>query len=161
MLISFLGRNKVMKYDNRIIRWSKIATIIFIALVVVADLFGVVISSYISLVWAERSDTFAIVLLTTVWYMGTVGAYGILISVYKLLTNMGKDIVFDRANTGLMKIMVIALIAIAAVCALGSITWIGTSFLSMVALFMALIVSCVRVVFDKAISMKEEMDLTI
>ena len=150
-----------MKYDNRIITWSKIATIIFIALVFVADLFGVVISSYISLVWAERSDTFGVMLLTTVWYLGTVGAYGILISVYKLLTNMGKDIVFDRANTGLMKIMVIALIAIAAVCAAGSIAWIGTSFLSMVALFMALIVSCVRVVFDKAITMKEEMDLTI
>lgn len=161
MLNSFLRRKKDMKYNDGIIKWSKIATVLFIAIVVVADIFGVPIAEYVSYTYAERSDDFALAVIGAVWYLGTVGAYAILISVYKLLSNMSKDVVFDRANTGLMNVIAIALIGIGAVCAVGGIAWIGSCFLTIMALFMALIVLCVRVVFEKAIVMKEEMDLTI
>ncbi len=161
MLNSFLRRKKDMKYNDGIIKWSKIATVLFIAIVVVADIFGVPIAKYVSYTYAERSDDFALAVIGAVWYLGTVGAYAILISVYKLLSNMSKDVVFDRANTGLMNVIAIALIGIGAVCAVGGIAWIGSCFLTIMALFMALIVLCVKVVFEKAIVMKEEMDLTI
>ena len=150
-----------MKYNDGIIRWSKIATVLFIAMVIVADVFGVPIAQYVSYCWADRFDTTAVATMAVVWYLGTVCGYVILGSVFKLLSNMSKDMVFDRANTKIMNIITITLIAIGIICAVGGIIWFGCLFLTIIALFMALIVLSVKVVFDKAITMKEEMDLTI
>ena len=150
-----------MKYDNNLIKWSKIATVLFLIMVAVGDVFGVPISKYVCYTYAEKADDLTKLVLTVVWYLGTFGAYAILISLFKLLSNMSRDIVFDRKNTKLMQYITIALIAIGAVCAGGGFVWFGCWFLTIIALFMALIVSCVKVVFDKAITMKEEMDLTI
>ena len=151
----------IMKYHDVIIRWSKIATLLFIAMVVVGDVFGIVITQYICYIWAEVFDPARLAALSVVYYLGTAGAYVILISLFKLLSNMGKDIVFDRRNTKLMNLMAYALVAIAVDCMVGGFIWSGAFFLSILALFMGLVVQSVRVVFDKAITMKEELDLTI
>ena len=150
-----------MRYNDGIIRWAKIATVLFIAMVVVADIFGIVITQYIAYYWAEVSDTPSIAVLAVVFDLGTVGAYFILFALFKLLLNMSKDLVFDRANTKLMGIITGALVGIAAVCVVGGFVWNGCWILSIIALFMGLIVLSVKVVFDKAITMKEELDLTI
>ena len=150
-----------MGYNDAIIRWTKIATILFMAMAVVADVFGIVITEYIALCWAGVTDTARIATLAVVFYLGTVGGYVVLIALFKLLTNMSKDKVFDRANTKLMAIITGALVGIAVDCIVGGFIWNGAWILSIVALFMALIVLSVKVVFDKAITMKEEMDLTI
>ena len=150
-----------MRYNDGIIRWTKIATILFIAMAVVADIFGIVITQYITYCWALVFDTFRVVALTVIYYLGTVGGYVVLISLLKLLSNMSKDKVFDRSNTKLMMIITLSLVAIAVDCVIGGFIWNGAWILAIVALFMALIVMSVRVVFDKAITMKEEMDLTI
>ena len=150
-----------MKYNDVVIRWSKIATILFAAMVVVADVFGVVISKYMCYIWANKIDDVSLTILTVVFYLGTLFAYGILASLFVLLNNMSKDKVFDRANTKLMGYIMGALVAIAIVCTVGGFVWFGSWFLAIIALFMGLIVLSVRVCFDKAITMKEEMDLTI
>lgn len=161
MLNSFLRRNREMKYNDGIIKWSKIATLLFIVIVAVADVFGIPLAQYLCYCVADRFDTAAVAMMSVVWYLGTVGAYVILISVYRLLNNMSKDIVFDRVNTRLMSVITAALIGIGFICVVGGFVWFGAYFLTIISLFMALIVMCVKVVFAKAIAMKEEMDLTI
>ena len=150
-----------MGYNDGIIKWTKIATIMFIAMVVVADVFGVVITQYIAYCWAEVFDTTRVVILTIMFYLGTIGGYVVLFSLLKLLSNMSKDKVFDRANTKLMMIITLTLIVLAVECIAGGFIWNGAWILAIVALFMGLIVMSVRAVFAKAITMKEEMDLTI
>ena len=152
-----------MGYNNGIIRWTKIATVLFIAMAVVADVFGIVITKYIAYCWADVAvtDVTRVAIMAVIFYLGTVGGYVVLFALLKLLSNMSKDKVFDRANTNLMLIITLALLAIAIDCAVGGFIWNGAWILTIVALFMGLIVLSVRVVFDKAISMKEEMDLTI
>lgn len=150
-----------MGYNDGIIKWTKIATILFIAMVVVADVFGVVITQYIAYCWAEVFDTARVVILTIMFYLGTIGGYVVLFSLLKLLSNMSKDKVFDRANTKLMMIITLTLIVLAVECIAGGFIWNGAWILAIVALFMGLIVMSVRAVFAKAITMKEEMDLTI
>ena len=150
-----------MRYDDVILRWAKIATIMFTAMAVVADFCGVVITKYIAYCWAEVFDLSKVIVLTVVFYLGTVGGYTVLIPLFKMLSNMSKDKVFDRANTKLMTIMTAALVGIALDCIVGGFIWSGCWILTIVALFMALIVLSIRVVFAKAITMKEEMDLTI
>ncbi len=152
-----------MKYHNVIIRWSKIATLLFIAMVLVGDIFGVAITKYICWIWAEVpvEDTVRLTGLSIVYYLGTVGTYVILFSLLKLLFNMGKDIVFERTNTKLMNIIAYTFVAVAVDCIVGGFIWSGSFILAILALFLALVVQSVRVVFDKAITMKEELDLTI
>ena len=150
-----------MGYNDGIIRWTKIATVLFMGMAVVADVFGWVITKYIALCWADVTEIGKIIALAVVFYLGTVGGYVVLVSLFMLLTNMSKDKVFDRANTKLMAIITGALVAIAIDCIVGGFIWTGAWILAVVALFMGLIVLSVKVVFDKAITMKEEMDLTI
>ena len=150
-----------MKYHDVIIRWSKIATILFIAMVLVGDIFGIAITQYICYIWAEVFDPARLAGLAVVYYLGTVGTYVILFSLLKLLMNMGKDVVFDRTNTKLMNIIAYTFVAVAVDCIAGGFIWSGSFILAILALFLALVVQSVRVVFDKAITMKEELDLTI
>ena len=150
-----------MRYDDVILRWAKIATILFTAMAVVADVFGVIITKYIAYCWAEVFDLGRVIALMVVFYLGTVGGYIVLIPLYKMLSNMSKDKVFDRQNTKLMTIITASLVGIAVDCVIGGFIWNGCWILSVVALFMALVVLSIRVVFAKAITMKEEMDLTI
>jgi uncharacterized membrane protein YjjP (DUF1212 family) len=74
---------------------------------------------------------------------------------------MSKDKVFDRENTKIMTIITCALVGIAVDCTVCGFIWNGGWILAIVALFMSLVVLSIRVVFSKAITMKEEMDLTI
>ena len=150
-----------MRYDDVILRWAKIATVLFTALAVVADFCGVIITRYIAYCWAEVTELPKVIALTVVFYIGTVGGYTVLIPLYKMLSNMSKDKVFDRDNTKLMTIITCALVGIAIDCIVGGFIWNGCWILTIVALFMALVVLSIRVVFAKAITMKEEMDLTI
>ena len=60
-----------------------------------------------------------------------------------------------------MMIITVALVFIAVDCTVCGFIWNGGWVLTIVALFMALVVLSIRVVFAKAITMKEEMDLTI
>ena len=150
-----------MNYNDTVIRWSKIATFLFVAMVIAADVFGVVISQYVCYVWAEKIDAVSLAIVMAVLYLGTVFAYVILVSLFLLLNNMSKDKVFDRANTKLMGIMVGSLVAAAVVCVVGGFVWFGNWLLAAFALFMGLVVLSVRCCFAKAITMKEEMDLTI
>ncbi len=150
-----------MRYDDVILRWAKIATILFTAMAVVADACGVIIVKYIAYCWAEVFDVPRVAALIAIFYIGTVGGYLVLIPLYMMLNNMSKDKVFDRANTKLMMIITGALVGIAVDCVVGGFIWNGSWILSIVALFMSLVVLSIRVVFAKAISIKEEMDLTI
>ncbi len=150
-----------MRYDDVILRWAKIATIMFTAMAVVADFCGVIITRYIAYCWAEVFDMPRVTALAVVFYIGTIGGYTVLIPLYKMLSNMSKDKVFDRDNTKLMTIITSALVGIAVDCVVGGFIWNGCWILTIVALFMALVVLSIRVVFAKAITMKEEMDLTI
>ena len=160
-ILNLQGRYNNMKYHSVIIKWSKIATLLFIAMVLVGDIFGITITQYICYVWAEVFDPAKLAGLSVVYYLGTVGTYVILFSLLKLLSNMGKDIVFERANIKLMNIIAYTFVVVAVDCTVGGFIWSGSFILAILALFLALVVQSVRVVFDKAITMKEELDLTI
>ena len=160
-ILNLQGRYNNMKYQSVIIKWSKIATLLFIAMVLVGDIFGITITQYICYVWAEVFDPAKLAGLSVVYYLGTVGTYVILFSLLKLLSNMGKDIVFERANIMLMNIIAYTFVVVAVDCTVGGFIWSGSFILAILALFLALVVQSVRVVFDKAITMKEELDLTI
>ena len=147
-----------------IIRMTKAACVIFIGLVLAADIFGYIICKYVVYVWAAQPrinyDT-DVAVTTTIFYICTLCVYVLLFSVFRLVNNMSKDIVFDSCNTKLMGYITLMLVLIGLFCTVELFFWNGSFFLSVISWFMALIVQCVRVVFDKAISMKDELDYTV
>lgn len=150
-----------MNNANNLIRYTKFATVVFIVLAVLADALGFIIVPYIVRVWADKTDAFSMVALSVVYYLGSVGAFVVLISFYRLLGNMGKDIVFDVKNTKLMKIIAVTCFLMGADCVVGTIAWFGTIYVGVICFFMAMVILCVRTVFEKAIEMKNDLDLTI
>ena len=80
-----------MRYDDVILRWAKIATVLFTALAFVADIFGVVITKYIAYCWAEVFDLPRVIALIVIFYLGTIGGYLVLIPLFLMLSNMSKD----------------------------------------------------------------------
>lgn len=149
------------KYNNRVITWAKIATIIFIALVVVADATSLINAQYISYYLVGTSASYAIPVLMASMLAGTICGYIVLFSVLFLLENIKKDIVFDKKNTKLMSRIVYGLVAAAACAVVGGFIWIDAFLIAVCALFVAVIVLAVKLCFDKAIEMKDELDLTI
>ena len=149
------------KYNDKIILWSKIATVFYIILVALADILGVTSARFIATEWAGKSDDLSIGMFTTVYYLITVLALIVLVCVFKLLNNMSKDVVFDKRNTDLIKYVVICLIVAGFAFFALAFVWGEAGVLSLVAWFVSLIVLSVKVAFDKAITMKRDIDLTI
>lgn len=146
---------------NAVIRWTKISTALFMALLAVLDGIALIVAKYIAYVWISRFDTLAIGVIAGSIWAASIAGFAALISIFKLLSNMEKDEVFDKKNTKLMAVMAWSLVA-AGICAAASgFVWSGAFCLTIIALFMALVVLTVKVVFDKAIDMKNELDLTI
>ena len=66
MLNTYLEEES-MRYDDVILRWTKIATIMFTAMAVVADICGVIITKYIAYCWAEVFDLPRVIVLTVIF----------------------------------------------------------------------------------------------
>lgn len=150
-----------------VIDLTKLATIVMIIVCAAADIFGYYICQFVwseIVTWEHRLITnysVAFPMLIALFYVCTIFAYVILFSVLKLLNNMKKNKVFIKDNTSLMKNMAISCFAIFALCVAGMAIWPSILFIGVVGLFMGLIVQCVRVVMDKAIDMRDELDLTV
>lgn len=151
-----------------VIKLTKIATIVMTCVSAVAVIFGYYICKYIwqtnIVSWGFRpieNEAIAFPLLIGIYYVGLIFAFIILFNVIKLLDNMKVNKVFIKENTKLMKNMSASCIAIFAVSVAGMIVWPSLLFIGVVGLFMGLIVQCVRVVMDKAIDMRDELDYTV
>lgn len=160
---------KEMDKGLKVIKLTQIATWVLIVVTAVADVFGYYICKY---VWSQivvgwdqfrpiTNEAVAFPMLIALFYVGTLFAYVILFNMLKLLDNMKASKVFIKDNTKLMKNMSVACIAIFAICFVAMLVWPSLLFVGIIGLFMGLIVQCVRVVMDKAIDMRDELDYTV
>ena len=141
-----------------------VAAIIFVCCVF-ADILGVHICHYL---WYENffygireAYGTAFVVFVVIYYLCTFFTYGILFCVVRLLLNIKKGVVFDKVNTKMMKYISAGCFAICFICLAGMIVDRSLVVIAIVGAFVGLIVQCVRIVMDKAIDMKNELDLTI
>lgn len=103
------------------------------------------------------------------FYAVVPAGFGALISLDKLLINIKKDIVFDKKNISLLRLIsylciyagFIGLIAFIVISAVFSFIFESMLILSLGEFFMALVVRVVKNIFDAAIKLKEENELTI
>ena len=96
-------------------------------------------------------------------YVGSVFAWITLAQLWRLLGNLRQGLVFTQENVRLLRIVSWCCVGAAIVCLL-SIPWLWFLPVLVVAAaagFMALIVRIVKNVFQQALAMKDELDLTV
>lgn len=147
---------------QRSIRLSRAATVMFGAAVAVCDVLGPRLVRFIceAMVRVNRGLVGGYTLLA-VLYLGSIPAYLLLYSLYRLLANLERGQVFVPANVTLLR-RVSWCCAGAALLALGgALVWPTLLLLTVAAGFMALIVRVVKNIFEQAIRMKDELDYTV
>ena len=141
------------------IRLSLICVCVFTVILLAADIFAYRwISWYVE--WRTmRPESVALMMVTL--YTASVFGWVCLWALWKLLRNIKSEIVFDKDNVRLLRIISWCC-AFAAIIFLVSGVYYAPCFLvAVAAAFMMLIVRVVKNVFQQAIEMKSELDLTI
>lgn len=141
------------------IRLSLICVCIFSGILLAADIFAYRwISWYVE--WrAMRPESVVRMMITL--YAASVFGWVCLWALWKLLRNIKAEVVFDKENVRLLRI-------ISWCCAFAAIIFLVSGayyspfiLVSVAAAFMMLIVRVIKNVFQQAIEMKSELDLTI
>ena len=94
-------------------------------------------------------------------YVGSVFGWVCLYKLWRLLGNLGAGAVFTAENVGLLRAVSRCCVGAALVCLVSSVYYLPFLLLALAAGFMALIVRIVKNVFQQAVAMKSELDLTI
>ena len=94
-------------------------------------------------------------------YVCSIFAWIVLVGMYKLLKNLRRAEVFVEANVRIMRSVSWCCVGAAVTCLVSMIWYVPFVFVAIAAGFMALIVRIVKNVFQQAIVMKDELDLTI
>ncbi|MCQ2419922.1 MAG: DUF2975 domain-containing protein [Clostridia bacterium] len=94
-------------------------------------------------------------------YVCSVFAWLILYFLWKLLSNLRMGNVFTDRNVRFMRIVSWCCVGVGIMCLISTIWYLPFAFVAIAAAFIALIVRIVKNVFQQAISMKDELDLTI
>ncbi len=122
---------------------------------------GLFNESYLPFLSFLESDNVRFVVFLTCFYLSTGISYIIIYSVINLLINLKKNIIFDKVNTRYMTAISVCCFLICLVCIIGACASYALFLISLIGLFVGLIVQCVRLVMDKAIDMRTELDLTV
>ena len=110
--------------------------------------------------WTVTDWQLAAVLLTAV-YVGSVFAWVALYKLFRLLRQIKHERVFVEENVKLLRAISWCCFGAAAATLVGGAAYLPLVVLAVAEAFMGLIVRIVKNVFQQAISMKSELDLTI
>ncbi len=149
--------------ENRSLCLSRVMVWVFFAALVLCDIFGWWLVRFLCerLIAVNHGLAGAYVLLACM-YICSVPAYLLLWDMHRLLKNIGAGQVFVAANVAYLRRISWCCVAAALVCAAGAVAeWPSLVLITVAAGFMALIVRIVKNVFERAIAMKDELDLTI
>lgn len=138
---------------------SKICVILFAVLLAVLDvgcywvvgLFG----------WLRRMTVQTEIGLMVTVYLCSVFGWLLLYRLWSLLGNLQKSEVFIEENVTYLRSVSWYCIWVALICLVSCVCYVSFVFVAIAAAFMALIVRIVKNVFQQAISMKSELDLTV
>lgn len=132
---------------------------IFAAILLAADIFCYRLTGWFirlrDMQWQQ-----GIGMMVTV-YICSIFAWTVLYSLWRLLNNLRRGEVFIDANVRIMRTVSWCCVGAAVMCLVSIIWYLPFAVIAIAAAFMALIVRIVKNVFQQAIAMKDELDLTI
>ncbi len=142
---------------------SRLAVLLFTGAVAVCD-----VSGWWLVNWFLRTSRYAGIndAAHLVWglvtlYVASAAAYVLLWNLYRLLVNIEEEQVFVADNVHHLRAASWCCMAVALLCLGGAVFYLPMVMVAAAAAFMGLIVRIIKNVFQRAIGMKAELDLTI
>lgn len=145
--------------SDRSILLSRVMVYIFTAAVAAVDVFGVWICRWLLKILPHSAPSFPV--LVSCLYVCSVPAYILLYSMHRLLLNLQHGRVFIPENVALMRRVSYCCFAAGLVCLGCSFCFPSLLVVTLAAGFVGLIVRIVKNVFQQAILMKDELELTV
>ena len=144
---------------NKSVRLSQVCVVIFAALLLALD-----IGCYWAVTWFVRlrrmQPPMVLWMMLTI-YLCSIFAWLLLAQLWRLLRNIQAGRVFEEENVHILRAVSWCCAGAGLVC-LGSTFWyLPFAAVAVAACFMALIVRIVKNVFQQALAMKSELDLTV
>ncbi|MDO4566141.1 MAG: DUF2975 domain-containing protein [Oscillospiraceae bacterium] len=100
-------------------------------------------------------------LLLASLYLCSVPAWLLIFSLWRLLKNLGLELIFTAENVSLLRRISWYCVAMGLVCLLSALYYLPFMLPAIAAAFMALIVRIVKNCFEQAVLMKDELDYTV
>ena len=145
--------------ENKSVRLSQVCVIIFAALLLLLDVFCHAAVTWFIHVRSMPRQTGVLMMITI--YLCSVFGWVLLWKLWRLLRNIRAQVVFDAKNVALLRAVSWCCVGAGVVCLVSSVYYLPFSAVAIAAGFMALIVRIVKNVFEQAILMKDDLDLTI
>jgi len=154
-----------MKKDTSILL-SRIVLFSFFVLLIFVDVVGLPVlfwffASNKSAVLASGHPGYYIYILGGAFYLLSVPAYIAMYWMNRLLKNLSTGETFTRENTKCLRYTCWCLTAAFVILVPCGVFYVSLLVVALAFAFMALIVHIVKNVFEKAVSMKDELDLTV
>ena len=144
---------------DKSITLSFVCVAVFAVLLLALDVFCYTVTSWFCNLRALQWQRGVGMMITV--YVCSVFAWIVLADLWKLLHNLRKGEVFVAPNVRLMRAVSWCCVGVAVTCLISTLWYVPFVFVAIAAAFMALIVRIVKNVFQQAIGMKDELDLTI
>lgn len=144
---------------NKSVRLSQICVVVFAAILLALD-----VGCYWAVAWfiqLRRMNWQSGVLMMVTIYICSVFGWLVLARLWQLLRNIRAARVFEAQNVRILRAVSWCCVAVGGVCVLSALYYLPFLLVGAAALFMALIVRIVKNVFQQAIDMKDDLDLTI
>ncbi len=144
---------------NSSIELSRACVILFMILLAALD-----IGCYWAVGWFVRlrlMNRDSVFLMMATIYLCSVFGWVLLVRLWQLLQNIRAQLVFDMRNVHLLRQVSWCCVGAGAVCLVSCLYYLPFIAVAIAAGFMALIVRIVKNIFQQAIDMKSELDLTI
>ena len=164
------GRRRASKKDDsplwseqNSLSLSRLAVLLFTGAVVGCDVAGWWLVNWFLRTsrYQGINDTAHLVWGLVTLYAASAAAYVLLYNLYRLLANIENEQVFVAANVRCLRAASWCCMAVAALCLGGAVFYLPMVLVAAAAAFMGLIVRIIKNVFQRAIHMKAELDLTI
>ena len=141
---------------------SQVMVWFFFILLVLCDVTGYWLVNWLCANVIGNRGLFGGMVLLGTMYLCSIPAYVTLWDLRRLLRNMGREQVFVPQNVASLRRISWCCVLVALVCLVAAVVeWPSLGIVTLAAGFMALIVRVVKNVFDEAITMKDELDLTV
>ena len=147
--------------ENKSIQLSRVCVVAFMVLLAAADVGGIWIGPW----YAARSHVSRFrenkeLFLAIIYGLSALG-WVLLVSLHRLLRNMKRGIVFDRANVKELRHTSWCCFGACAVCLASTAYYLPFAAIAIAAGFVGLIVRIIKNTFEQAIAMKDELDFTV
>ena len=145
--------------ENQSVRLSQACVVIFAVLLLLLDVF-----CYAAVTWFIHLRSMP--RQTGVWmmitiYLCSIFGWMLLWKLWRLLANIRAQVVFDARNVALLRAVSWCCVGAGVICLVSGVYYLPFAVIAVAAGFMALIVRIVKNVFQQAILMKDDLDLTI